>query len=334
MTTARSAVGGALVAGLAVALTACGSGPSTPNAEIAGRPATGALRVATGPTLAGGPLIVAQRKRYFQREGFESAEVRVYRAAAAVAGALQIGNADAAVLPAHTAIQLGARGAKVKVIMHLADDGGATAILAPAGIGDIAELKGKRIAYEEGSTGDLLLRASLRRAGLSIADIRKVPTLAQRAVAAVAAGEADVAVTTEPHVAAGLAGTTQLRVLVDGADEPSLLGSALVVREDVLLSDPGKVAAMVRAWKTGAQEYQVDTEESRAAINLALGVSADAEAYRRVGILSYADNIEGLEEFEESLGEVERIARREGIVEGPATEDELVNESFVEGGHA
>ncbi|WAH61722.1 ABC transporter substrate-binding protein (plasmid) [Pseudomonas silvicola] len=67
-------------------------------------------------------------------------------------------------------------------------------------VGSVKELKGKQVAYEEGTTSDILLRSALASAGLSFSDIKPVPMPAASAGSAILAGRVPVAVTYEPYL--------------------------------------------------------------------------------------------------------------------------------------
>ncbi len=55
----------------------------------------------------------------------------------------------------------------------------ADAILAGSDIKSVADLKGKNIAFEEGTTSDILLNYALASNGMTIDDIVRVPMLRQ-----------------------------------------------------------------------------------------------------------------------------------------------------------
>ena len=73
-------------------------------------------------------------------------------------------------------------------------------MISDGSVTDIKGLKGKQVAYEEGTTSDILLNYALSQNGMTIADIQKVPMPASDAGAALIGGKVPVAVTYEPYL--------------------------------------------------------------------------------------------------------------------------------------
>ncbi|UNS95359.1 aliphatic sulfonate ABC transporter substrate-binding protein [Streptomyces tubbatahanensis] len=69
-----------------------------------------------------------------------------------------------------------------------------------SGIRTAADLKGKKVAVAEGTSGDMILHLALRRAGLKTSDITKIGMDAGTVVTAVSSGNVDAAATWYPLV--------------------------------------------------------------------------------------------------------------------------------------
>ena len=93
-----------------------------------------------------------------------------------------------------------AAGLPIKIVALLDVSKTADAIISDGTVTDIKGLKGKQVAYEEGTTSDILLNYALGQNGMTIADIQKVPMPAADAGAALIAGKVPVAVTYEPYL--------------------------------------------------------------------------------------------------------------------------------------
>ncbi|WP_433333488.1 aliphatic sulfonate ABC transporter substrate-binding protein [Spirillospora sp. CA-294931] len=71
--------------------------------------------------------------------------------------------------------------------------GFADRLIAKPGITDVASLKGKKVGVPEGTSGDMVLRLALERAGMTIKDVNKVPMDPSTVVSAFSAGQIDAA---------------------------------------------------------------------------------------------------------------------------------------------
>jgi sulfonate transport system substrate-binding protein len=90
------------------------------------------------------------------------------------------------------------------------------AVIVPANspVTTVAQLKGKRVAFQKGSGSHLLLVAALRRAGLGIRDIQPIFLAPSEARAAFAGGNIDAWVVWDPYLAAAQK-AYPVRVLAD-----------------------------------------------------------------------------------------------------------------------
>src|SRR5690606_15228991 len=110
------------------------------------------------------------------------------------------GELDMANVATHTAMAIAAAGVPIKVVALLDVSTTADAIIADDTVATVADLKGKPVAYEEGTTSDILLNYALAQVGMSTADIQRVPMPAADAGAALIGGRVPVAVTYEPYL--------------------------------------------------------------------------------------------------------------------------------------
>ena len=113
----------------------------------------------------------------------------------------------------------------------------ADAIITAGGVGSVADLKGKQVAFEEGTTSDILLNYALAANGMSIADIEKVPMPAADAGAALLAERVPVAVTYEPYISLAKAQSDKVTLLYSAGENPGLISDVFIVRDDASTSD-------------------------------------------------------------------------------------------------
>jgi NitT/TauT family transport system substrate-binding protein len=78
-----------------------------------------------------------------------------------------------------------------------------------------------------------------------------------------------------------------MRLLFTAGKDPGLVSDVLVVREDVIKSQPGQVLAMLKAWDAALKDYQAHTDEGQAIIADAVGspVADPQDGVRRRALL-------------------------------------------------
>jgi NitT/TauT family transport system substrate-binding protein len=146
-------------------------------------------------------------------------------------------------------------------------------------IGSVEDLKGKKIGLRLNTPSHFLLDYLLQQNGMSEDDVTLVDLSPEHAAAAVVAGDVDVAVTWNPYLAQA-AEDPKVDILVTSKDTPGLIADVLVMRKDVLASNPEACQGLVRAWNK-AVEYQKANPDEAAAImakGLGYGTADDIKA--------------------------------------------------------
>lgn len=273
----------ALALGLAAAPAAAGSIPATPEA--------GGFKLGIEPWLGYGQWHVAAKKGLFEKQGLSDVEIVNFAQDKDINAALAGGELDAANIATHTAMGMIAAGLPVKIVMLLDFSLSADAVLAGPDVKTVADLKGRQVAYEEGTTSDILLNYALSSNGMSIADVTPVPMPASDAGSALIAGQVPVAVTYEPYISAARKEKPDLHLLFTAGENPGLVSDVLVVRDEVLKDKPGQVLAMLKAWDAALADYRANTTEDRAIIAEAVGSPPEdlVTAFDGVTFYSVAD---------------------------------------------
>ncbi|MBK8051337.1 MAG: ABC transporter substrate-binding protein [Anaerolineales bacterium] len=148
--------------------------PANAPADAAAPAAAQVVRIGTQPWIGYGPWWIAKDQGIFEKYGIQP-ELVDFVQDTEVNAAFASGNMDVANLATHTAIKLLANGVELRTVLLEDASTTADAVLAAPEITTIADLKGKKVAYEEGSTSDLLLNYALAEAGMSLADIQAAP---------------------------------------------------------------------------------------------------------------------------------------------------------------
>ncbi len=272
------------------------------------------VRIGTQPWIGYGPWWIANEKGFFAKYGLE-AELIDFVEDKEVNAAFASGQMDAANLATHTALKLYAAGLDLRIVLLEDASYQADAILAPKSITQISDLKGKKVAYEEGTTSDLLLNYALSQNGMSLKDIESVFMPAADAGAALIAGKVDIAVTYEPYISEALAQNPDLHLLYTAAERPGLISDVLAVRANL---DPQVVKALLQVWEEALNFYNQNPEEGKAIIARNVGSTPEElkTAFDGVRFYSLEENRAELTSgFLTVMGDVALTAQAIGLLE-------------------
>lgn len=295
------------------------------------RPKISKVRIGTQPWIGYGPWWIAQEKGLFAKYGLE-AELVDFVQDTEVNAAFASGEMDAANVATHTAIKLFANGLDLKIVLLEDASYQADAILAPKSITSIKDLAGKPVAYEEGSTSDLLLNYALAHYGLSLADIQPVPMPAADAGSALIAGKVEVAVTYEPYISAALAENPDLTLLYTAAERPGLISDVLIVNSKFARENPNAVRALLKVWDEAMAFYKSNPEEAQAIIAKAVGSSPEElkTAFDGVRFYDLSENRAELGgEFMAVMQDVADVSKSIGLIEKIPDLKAIVDTTFV-----
>jgi NitT/TauT family transport system substrate-binding protein len=289
---------------LAIMLSACGSKPAEPTV----------VRIGTQPWIGYGPWWIAKEKGIFKKYNL-TVELVDFLEDKEVNAAFASGQMDAANLATHTALKLYSAKLDLKILILEDASYKADAVIAPSSVKSIADLKGKKVAYEEGTTSDLLINYALQQNGMSIADINPVFMPAADAGSTLIAGSVDVAVTYEPYISTALAGNSDLKVLYSAAERPGLISDVLAVRSDLSPEIKGKLQ---KVWDEALEFYKSNPEEAKAIIATNVGSAPEelTTAFDGIQFYSIAENKDMFNgDLPKTLADVAGVAQSIGLFE-------------------
>lgn len=145
---------------------------------------------------------------------------------------LEEGKIDAAGLTLDEVLRLREKGIPLSIVLVCDISAGADMLLARPGIKTLAELKGKRVAVEDGALGSLMLHQALLNANLQRNDVQVVSVSVDKQAAAWQRGEIEAAITFDP-------GSSQIikqggKLLFDSRQIPNLILDVIAVRTPIL----------------------------------------------------------------------------------------------------
>jgi len=213
----------------------------------AGPAAASTVKIGVQPWLGYGPWWIAAEKGFFAKHGVD-AEVVNFTWDADMSAAVASGRVQVIAAATNTLIAIRNQGVDLQGFLVLDSAYEADAVLAPNSVKSIAELKGKKVAYEAGATSDLLINYALKENGMSIKDIEPINMAAADAGLALIAGRVDVAVTYEPYISAALRQGEGYKVLYTGAEKPGLISDVAVSSSTYIKENPKTIEALIKAW--------------------------------------------------------------------------------------
>jgi NitT/TauT family transport system substrate-binding protein len=286
--------------------------------DIPGSPEPGPIKMGIEPWLGYGLWHIAAKKGLFKARGLESVEIINFTTDAEINAALAAGQLQCGNIATHTAMAFAAAGLPIKIVALLDVSMTADAIITAGDVKSVPELKGKQIAFEEGTTSDILLNYALSQNGMTISDIEKVPMPAADAGTALIAGKVPVAVTYEPYISLAKAQSDKVSLLYSAGENPGLISDVFIVRDEFLAGKPGQIVALLKTWEGALAAYNADTTEGRAIIAEAVGAKPEdlATAFDGVKYFSLDENKTqfGGDFLNKVVPEVEAAATKAGLL--------------------
>lgn len=302
--------------------------------DIPAAPEAGAIKMGIEPWLGYGQWHIAAKKGLFAQVGLTDVEIINFNTDADINAALAAGQLQCGNIATHTAMNFIAAGLPIKVVALLDVSKTADAMISDGSVTDIAGLKGKQVAYEEGTTSDILLNYALAQNGMSVADIERVPMPASDAGAALIAGRVPVAVTYEPYLTLAMQQNPAVKMIYSAGENPGLISDVFVVRQEFLDGKPGQIVALLKAWDLALADYRADPDGGRAIISEAVGAKPEelATAFDGVVYYSLAENKTELSGSfaTKVIPEVHAAAKQAGILQQDVDLASAIDGRFVD----
>lgn len=323
---ARAAAAAALI-GAAFA----GSGRASA-ALPATRLGAGTIQMGTEAWIGYGPWWIAKAKGYFAKEGVDVNLVNFQQDADLNAG-LASGRIQVANIATHTSIKLILNNQlPITPVLLLDDSEGADAMLGGASIKTVADLRGKSVAYEYGTTSDLLFHFALAQAKIPASAVKSQNIPAADAATALVAGRVDAAVTYEPYISSVAGKGRGVHVIYSSKAAPGLIGDFLVANNSLLTANPAALRALTRAWNDAMGYLASNPTDAIAIMAKSVGSTPDQLKTTLSGVVIYtiAQNkvlAKGL--IQSRYRMVNQVLRSSGVVKASLDPAKTLNFSFL-----
>ena len=192
------------------------------------------------------PWQVAQEQGLFEKNGVD-VEMKWFDSYTDSINALSSGAIDANSQTLNDTLSAVSGGAQLKVVLTNDNSTGNDKIIARDGINSVADLRGKKVAVEEGTVDHYLLLLALEGANLTQDDIELVPMLTDAAATAFVGGQVDAVGAFAPFTTTALARPGS-RAVSSSAEFPGAIPDHLVVSDKLVNDRPDDVQKLVNTW--------------------------------------------------------------------------------------
>ena len=217
-----------------------------------------------------GPIYLAHSKGFFKAQGVD-VDLQVIDDTKVGMAALAAKRIEAYGATPNTVLLYAKADNPFIMVMTVDDSKGGDGIVANKDIKSIAELKGKRIAFLEGSISQFYLSYLLKREGLSEKDVIPVNMGSTGdAGAAFVAGKVDAAVVWEPWLSKGKS-APHGHLLIDSSKTPGLIIDTLAFREDVVKNRPDDIRKIVRGLGQAVEYWRQNPKDAVEIMTKGLG---------------------------------------------------------------
>ncbi|BAZ50626.1 aliphatic sulfonate ABC transporter periplasmic ligand-binding protein [Nostoc sp. NIES-4103] len=241
--------------------------------------------------------------------------------------AMNVGSIDVGHVGESPPIFAQAAGASLTYIAGIAASPAGSAILVPQNspIKQLTDLKGKKIAFQKGSSAHLLLVQALKKAGLQYSEIQPIYLPPADARAAFVKGSVDAWVIWDPFYAAAQE-ATKARVLIDGTGINKQGGYYLGDRKFVT-ENPAVVKAVLEEIQKLEEWSKKHQEEVAQTLSPVLGIDIEtmrkATNRRTFGIVPIDDNLINLQqEVADTYYQLKLIPKQVNVKEAVLTKEQ------------
>lgn len=241
----------------------------------------GALAAATGTAQAGklaighfiwvgyGPLYLARDLGYFKENGLE-VDIKVLDDTSLIMAAQAAGKLSGAASTIDDVLKYRSDNFCFKAVLTLDDSAGGDGIVATSDIKTLADLKGKTVALNEGSTSQFFISYLMKKEGIPLDSITTSNMTADDAAAAFIAGRVPAAVTWEPNLT--LVKTKNVgHVVLDSTKAPGVIVDVVELSCSVIEKQPEDVKALVAGYYKALDYMKAHPKEADAIMAKGVG---------------------------------------------------------------
>jgi NitT/TauT family transport system substrate-binding protein len=241
------------------------------------------------------PWQVAQDQKIFEANKV-SVDLKWFDGYLESISALNAGQIDANAQTLNDTISSVSGGADQVVVLVNDNSTGNDKIIVRDGINSVADLKGKKVAAEEGTVDHFLLLLGMKKAGLQPKDIKFVPLETGKAAAAFVGGQVDAVGVFAPFTTQALKRPGS-KELFSSKEFPGAIPDHLVFTRKFVTEHPEQVQAMVDSWFATLDKIKTNSAKAEEIMAKRAGVSlAEYKSYAAgTKIFTVAENLKAFQ---------------------------------------
>lgn len=313
----------------------CGSSPNSPNTES---PITSDRPVVLGYSSWAGwwPWAIAQEEGIFAANGL-NVQLKWFDGYLESLQAFSAGQLDANCQTLNDTIAFAPNSINGQVVVLVNDNSaGNDKIIVAENINTIQDLKGKKVALEEGLVDDFLLSLALEKNGMSRKDIQVVNLETGAAAAAFAAGQVEAVGAFPPFWLTALKRKGS-KELLSSAEFPGAIPDLLVVSQKLVNERPEVVQGLVKTWFDIREFMQKNPEKADAIMAKRANVTVEEFQLFKQGtkFFTVEDNLEAfapgntMKNMPYAAQEMTKFMLEVGLIKQPADLTKLFDDRFI-----
>jgi NitT/TauT family transport system substrate-binding protein len=274
---------------LALAASAVGlSLVSAQASSASGSSSGGVISMGIEPWIGYAPWYIAQKEGYFAKYGLKVNIVNFQqdadRNSALIADRTNVSNIDTG-----RTIQFASKKLPAVPLLLVDDSNGADAIMSTKSVSKASQIKGQSIAYEFGTTSDLLLHYYLLQHHMSFNSIQSVNVPAADAGTLLIAGKDKVVVTYQPYISEATSHNgANVHVFFSSKQAPGLISDFLVANKSWLTSHGQQARELIKAWNDSITYYHAHTKQAVAIMAAGIGATPASLSSVLPGVILYS----------------------------------------------
>ena len=246
------------------------------------------------------PWAIAEQEKLFEKNGV-NVELKWFDGYVESMEAFAAGQLDGNAQTLNDTISFAAGAVNGEVVVLVNDNSeGNDKIIVDQSINSVEELKGKKVAVEEGVVDDFLLTLALEEKGMKRSDVEIVPLETGKAAAAFAAGQVDAVGAFPPYWLTAL-NREGSKELISSKEFPGAIPDLLVMSQTMVDENPEQVQAIVDTWFDVLDYMKENPEKSDEIMAKRAGVSQEDFQKFKDGtrMFTLEENLEAFSDGEE-----------------------------------
>lgn len=251
-----------------------GCSPSPSSTTAGGEAAGEAITIGYSNWSGWWPWAIAEEEKLFEKNGV-NVELKWFDGYVESMEAFAAGQLDGNAQTLNDTISFAGNAVNGQVVVLVNDNSeGNDKIIVDQSINSVADLKGKKVAVEEGVVDDFLLSLALEREGMKRSDVEIVPLETGKAAAAFVAGQVDAVGAFPPYWLTALEREGS-KELITSKDFPGAIPDLLVVSETLIEENPEAVQGLVDTWFDVLDYMKKNPEKADSIMAKRAGVSTE-----------------------------------------------------------